>query len=92
MQWLIDHPKFLSNPLYIGGDSYSGIVVPVVAQEIANGVQDGDELLYNLKGYLVGNPATDEKFDNGAFVPYAHGMGLISDELYEVKIFIQTFS
>ncbi|XP_073103499.1 serine carboxypeptidase-like 1 isoform X3 [Elaeis guineensis] len=34
-------------------------------------------------GYLVGNPVTDEKFDNGAFVPYAHGMGLISDELYE---------
>ena len=37
MQWLIDHPEFLSNPLYIGGDSYSGIVVPVVAQEIAKG-------------------------------------------------------
>nr|XP_029123644.1 serine carboxypeptidase-like 18 isoform X2 [Elaeis guineensis] len=82
-KWLIDHLEFLSNPLYIGGDSYSGIVVPVVAQEIAKGAQDGDELLYNLKGYLVGNPVTDEKFDNGAFVPYAHGMGLISDELYE---------
>ncbi|KAG1341811.1 serine carboxypeptidase-like 18 [Cocos nucifera] len=82
-KWLIDHPEFLSNLLYIGGDSYSGIIVPVVAQEIAKGDQDGDELPYNLKGYLVGNPSTDEKFDNGAFVPYAHGMGLISDELYE---------
>ena len=45
-----------------------------------------------FQGYLVGNPVTDEKFDNGAFVPYAHGMGLISDELYEVKNYIQTFS
>ncbi|XP_017698405.1 serine carboxypeptidase-like 18 [Phoenix dactylifera] len=82
-KWFIDHPEFLSNPLYVGGDSYSGIVVPVAAQEIAKGDQDGDELSYNLKGYLVGNPRTDEKFDKGAVVPYAHGMALISDELYE---------
>ncbi|XP_073103502.1 serine carboxypeptidase-like 18 isoform X1 [Elaeis guineensis] len=59
-----------------GCSAFSGLVFEI-------GDQDGDELLYNLKGYLVGNPATDEKFDNGAFVPYAHGMGLISDELYE---------
>jgi len=35
----------------------------------------------NLKGYLVGNGATDEEFDNTQ-VPFAHGKGLISDELY----------
>lgn len=37
MQWLDEHPEFLSNPLYIGGDSYSGVTLPIVVQEIANG-------------------------------------------------------
>jgi len=35
---------------------------------------------------MVGNPATDEKFDGNALVPFAHGMDLISDEIFEVKI------
>lgn len=33
---------------------------------------------------MVGNGVTDEVFDGNALVPFAHGMGLISDELYEV--------
>ncbi|RVW59511.1 Serine carboxypeptidase-like 17 [Vitis vinifera] len=28
-KWLVDHPEFLKNELYIGGDSYSGIPVPM---------------------------------------------------------------
>ncbi|KAI7733877.1 hypothetical protein M8C21_013933, partial [Ambrosia artemisiifolia] len=35
-KWLVDHPKFLNNPLYLGGDSYSGILVPMIVQEIYN--------------------------------------------------------
>ncbi|PNX69157.1 serine carboxypeptidase 20-like protein, partial [Trifolium pratense] len=34
-------------------------------------------------GYLVGNPVADEIFDGNALVPFAHGMGLISDETFE---------
>lgn len=37
LQWLIDHPTFLSNQVYIGGDSYSGIPIPVIVQEISQG-------------------------------------------------------
>lgn len=37
VQWLMDHPKFLENPLYVAGDSYSGIIVPIVVQEISDG-------------------------------------------------------
>ena len=33
-QWLINHPKFQKNPIYISGDSYSGIIIPIVVQEI----------------------------------------------------------
>ena len=37
-----------------------------------------------LQGYMIGNGVTDEQFDGNAVVPFAHGMGLISDGLYEV--------
>uniref|UniRef100_A0A803MUF0 Serine carboxypeptidase n=1 Tax=Chenopodium quinoa TaxID=63459 RepID=A0A803MUF0_CHEQI len=35
------------------------------------------------KGYILGNPATDRFIDSNYQVPFAHGMGLISDEQYE---------
>lgn len=44
----------------------------------------GDQPILNLKGYVIGNPLTDRKFDLPSQVPYAHGMGLISDEQYEM--------
>lgn len=37
-----------------------------------------------MQGYMVGNAVTDEKFDENALIPFAHGMGLISDEIFEV--------
>ncbi|KAH7689750.1 Peptidase S10 serine carboxypeptidase protein [Dioscorea alata] len=79
-KWLIDHPQFLPNPLYIGGDSYAGKVVPIITDLIS---QAGAQPLLNLKGYLVGNPITGEAIDKNAQVPYAHNMGIISDEIYK---------
>lgn len=37
LQWLNGHREFLPNALYIGGDSYSGMIVPHVAQKVADG-------------------------------------------------------
>ena len=34
MQWLFEHPEFMLNALYLGGDSFSGMIVPIVAEEI----------------------------------------------------------
>lgn len=36
-QWLTFHPNFAGNPLYIGGDSYSGIVAPILIKDILHG-------------------------------------------------------
>ncbi|KAL5713046.1 sinapoylglucose--choline O-sinapoyltransferase [Ranunculus cassubicifolius] len=82
-KWLLNHPEFLSNPLYVGGDSYSGKTVPIVVQDISDGIQAGDKPLINLKGYLVGNPTTDYDEERNSRIPFSHGMGLISDELFE---------
>lgn len=40
---------------------------------------------------MVGNGCTDDKFDGNALVPFAHGMGLISNELYQVRGFSIVF-
>jgi len=38
MQWLGKHQEFSSNPFYVAGDSYSGLVVPATVQEISKGI------------------------------------------------------
>ncbi|WOG91892.1 hypothetical protein DCAR_0311147 [Daucus carota subsp. sativus] len=81
-KWFIGHPEFRSNPFYVGGDSYSGIIVPILTQMISNGNEAGLEQFVNLKGYLLGNPKTFPA-DQDFVIPFAHGMGIISDELYE---------
>nr|ABA93440.1 transposon protein, putative, unclassified [Oryza sativa Japonica Group] len=81
--WLHDHPQFLLSPLYIGGDSYSGIIVPTLALAIDESNDSGDKPILNLMGYVAGNPVTDSQFDEDGKIPCLHGMGLISNELYE---------
>nr|GMC78478.1 serine carboxypeptidase-like 18 [Ipomoea batatas] len=83
IKWLLDHPKFLSNPLYITGDSYTGIIVPQIVQRIYDGLKSGIEPRLNIKGYVEGNPLTDKYADINSRVVYAHRMGLLSDNLYK---------
>ncbi|VAI82875.1 unnamed protein product [Triticum turgidum subsp. durum] len=86
IKWFTDHPQYLSNPFYIGGDSYAGKVVPLIAQYISEGIEGRQQPVINLKGYLVGNPITDPKFDENFQVPAAHGFGIISDQIYEAAM------
>ncbi|XP_048231658.1 serine carboxypeptidase-like 18 isoform X2 [Ricinus communis] len=82
-KWLVAHPKFLSNPLYVGGDSYAGIVAPVVVHEISNGNDKGNKPQMNLKGFVLGNPVTHLDIDLNSRIPYAHQKGIIPDNLYK---------
>ncbi|XP_078171156.1 serine carboxypeptidase-like 12 isoform X2 [Carex rostrata] len=83
-KWLMDHPQYLSNPLYVGGHSYAGKMTPYIAELISEGVEAGQKPLLNFKGYVIGNPGTGEWYDSGFFVKFAHGMGIISDQLYQL--------
>ncbi|KAG6504717.1 hypothetical protein ZIOFF_037063 [Zingiber officinale] len=47
LQWLVEHPQFISNPLYIAGDSYAGKIIPMVAKRILDG-----NSTFNLGGNL----------------------------------------
>uniref|UniRef100_A0A1J3I7C5 Serine carboxypeptidase-like 18 n=1 Tax=Noccaea caerulescens TaxID=107243 RepID=A0A1J3I7C5_NOCCA len=82
-KWLVKYPEFVSNPLYVGGDSYAGLVVPAIVQQISTGNENGNKPLVNLKGYVIGNPTTDYDNDCNYRIAFARGMGLISEELYE---------
>ncbi|XP_019450474.1 PREDICTED: serine carboxypeptidase-like 20 isoform X2 [Lupinus angustifolius] len=83
LEWFKLYPEFLPNPLFISGESFAGIYVPTLAHEIAKGIDSGVTPKLNFKGYLIGNAVTDKIFDGNALVPFAHGMGLISDQLFE---------
>ncbi|CAN8259629.1 unnamed protein product [Cochlearia groenlandica] len=82
-KWLAKNPEYFSNPFYVAGNSYSGLVIPAIVQEISNGNHICCEPQINLQGFLLGNPLTDGKLDGNSRIPFAHGMALISDELYE---------
>ncbi|PIA29414.1 hypothetical protein AQUCO_06000054v1, partial [Aquilegia coerulea] len=84
LQWLNDHPDFQQNPLYIAGDSYSGMIIPPIVEEIANGIEAQRKPPINLKGYMEGNPMTEVNYDSNSRIPFAHRMALISDELFEL--------
>lgn len=82
--WLTKHPEYYSNPFYVTGNSYSGIVVPAIVQEISNENGLCCKPLVNLQGYVLGNPVTDFNNNDNWRIPFAHGMALISDENYQI--------
>lgn len=81
--WLIEHPQYLSVPLFIGGDSYAGLYVPLITKKVIEGNTEKLEPYMNIKGYLVGSPMTDKFIDMNSFVDFAHRLAIISDEIYE---------
>jgi serine carboxypeptidase-like clade 1 len=84
LQWFELYPEFHSNPFYISGESYAGVYIPTLADEVVRGIEKGVEPRINFKGYLIGNAFTDVDYDFNSFVPFAHGMGLISTDMFEV--------
>lgn len=46
-------------------------------------LKQGTNLRLTFKGYILGNPLTFP-LESNYWIPYAHGMGLISHELYEL--------
>ncbi|CAN6330832.1 unnamed protein product [Urochloa humidicola] len=83
LKWLQLYPEFLKNPFYITGESYAGVYVPTLSHEVVKGIQEGVKPTINFKGYMVGNGVCDTAFDGNALVPFAHGMGLISEDIYK---------
>ncbi|CAA7051594.1 unnamed protein product [Microthlaspi erraticum] len=84
-KWFSKHRDFITNPFYVAGDSYAGKVIPATVQEISQGNDLGLKPKLNLEGYVLGNPVTDMEFEHNQRIPYAHEMGLLSNDLYELQ-------
>ncbi|PWA77049.1 peptidase S10, serine carboxypeptidase, Alpha/Beta hydrolase fold protein [Artemisia annua] len=82
-KWLVEHPWFISNPLYVTGISYMGILVPLVTLEVYEGNERGDEPQLNIKGSAILSPLTDKFSDFNSRLEFAHRVALISDDIYE---------
>ncbi|KAG0488900.1 hypothetical protein HPP92_007711 [Vanilla planifolia] len=83
VKWFLDHPRFLSNAFYMGGESYGGKMATLLAHDIVEGNKQANSIVINIKGYIIGNAVTDEYADKNSQVPHAYGLGIIPSELYK---------
>jgi len=87
-QFYLKFEDFLDNDLYITGESYAGIYVPYLAWQIYNNNENAafDDSLtaYNLKGFAVGNGATNYTIDVWpAYVTTLYKFHIIPKSLYD---------
>jgi serine carboxypeptidase-like clade 2 len=85
--WFEKFPEFKEHELYLAGESYAGIYVPYLLNQIHHHNQvhvADDEFKPNLKGMMVGNGCTNWKYDTfPAFFEMSYWHSLIQPELYE---------
>jgi len=77
-------PNFRNNDLYVAGESYAGIYVPILVSNILdwNKQQTYDNFKINIKGMIVGNGVTDWNVDTEpALIDFAFNHSLYSYEL-----------
>ncbi|KAL7244098.1 hypothetical protein ACSBR1_016350 [Camellia fascicularis] len=82
-RWFDEYPQYLAVQLFVGGDSYSGITVPLVTKKIVDGNKDGVKPFMNLKVHTLDLMYGLIVIDENSKVVFAHRMALISDEIYE---------
>jgi len=82
VNWFRAFPEFKGNEFFISGESYAGVYVPTLAQQILHGNRIFPNYYINLKGILVGNGVTSDIFDGDAWIPFVYGHGLIDIDLY----------
>jgi len=87
VNWFKDFPEFVANDLYIIGESYAGIYVPVIVGAILD-----DPKGLNLRGFAVGDGClgTDVLCSSrhGPYysIEFMHGHGQFSNELYRTIV------
>jgi len=84
----VKFPEFLVNDLYITGESYAGIYVPYVVDQIHKHNKDpASTTILNMVGFVVGNGVTNYEFDNqAAYLEIVYWHGLISDKIHYALI------
>jgi len=75
-----EFPHLRARDLYIAGESYAGVYVPLLARKVmdhnARTGTPSSEVLH-LRGYAVGNGVADDAADGNGQPEFAYGMGLM---------------
>jgi len=58
LNWFQAYPEYANNQFFVAGESYAGIYVPTLVEQIMNGNQGGMNPKINLEGFMVGNGCT----------------------------------
>ncbi|OAY45118.1 serine carboxypeptidase-like 12 [Manihot esculenta] len=82
-KWLADHQEYIENPFFIASDSFSGIITPVLAQEIIFGNEGGLQPTINLQGIVSGSSHINYSLEANSRIPLAYSLALISRSVYE---------
>ncbi|OMO53453.1 Peptidase S10, serine carboxypeptidase [Corchorus capsularis] len=87
VNWFERFPQFKTHDFFISGESYAGHYVPQLAELVFDRNKDGTQYPFiNLKGFIVGNPITNDWHDYTGIVDYAWSHSVIPDQLYhEIK-------
>ncbi|KAG1365326.1 serine carboxypeptidase-like 26 [Cocos nucifera] len=85
LNWLRRFPQYQAHDFYISGESYAGHYVPQLAELVYGRNKDRKNYPYiNLKGFIVGNPETNDYYDSKGLVEYAWSHAVVSDRAYEL--------
>ncbi|XVF38922.1 hypothetical protein REPUB_Repub20aG0144200 [Reevesia pubescens] len=83
VNWLQRFPQFKTHDFFISGESYAGHYVPQLAEFVYDRNKDTTKYPFiNLKGFIVGNPITNDYHDYTGIMDYAWSHSVIPDELY----------
>ena len=83
--WLKAYPEYASNEMFLAGESYAGVYVPTIVQNILANPQEK----INLKGFAVGDACTPPDIcgskQSGPYwtIQFLFGKSAISNQLYE---------
>lgn len=83
--WLKEFPQFKSNNMFVTGESYAGVYVPMLVQRILDNPSDG----INLHGFAVGDACTPPDICgskvSGPYwsLQFLFGKGAFSNKLFE---------
>lgn len=80
--FLVKFPEFRHNDFYITGESYAGVYIPTLSQQIL----EHSKIAKNLKAIAVGDPCTDNVAQADSMDPlwYSNKYGLMDEEIHDV--------
>ncbi|KAJ0046426.1 hypothetical protein Pint_05637 [Pistacia integerrima] len=81
-EWLNEHPQFIKNPFFVATDSYSGVLAPIIANNVLDGNNAGLVPTIILVGIVSGSPRMNGKEEQSYQTILAHKLGLISKTIF----------